>query len=88
TLGQAREDAEAAGTTSLQARIRVMQAEIHAVQDGMWAEALQACQAAIPRLEADNDLEGLADAWLLIGKLHFWSGRRSRRYQAGGRACR
>jgi tetratricopeptide (TPR) repeat protein len=74
TLGQAREDAEAAGTTSLQARIRVMQAEIHAVQDGMWAEALQACQAAIPRLEADNDLEGLADAWLLIGKLHFWSG--------------
>jgi predicted ATPase/DNA-binding SARP family transcriptional activator len=75
TAGQALEAAEAAGAAAAQARIRVLQAEIHGLQDGAWAEALQACQAAIPELEADGDLEGLADAWLMVSKLRFWSGR-------------
>ena len=26
-------------------------------------------------LEADGDLEGLADAWLMVSKLRFWTGR-------------
>ena len=41
----------------------------------MSAEALEACEAVIPVLEAGDDLEGLADAWLLVGKLRLWSGR-------------
>ena len=88
TLGQALETAEAAGATSVHARIRVLQAEIHATQDGTFAEALQACQATIPVLEADDDLEGLADAWLLVGKLRLWSGDdRVRTKQAVERAA-
>ena len=74
TSGQALEAAEAAGSAAAQARIQVLQAEIDAAREGAWAEALQACQAAIPVLEADGNLEGLADAWLIISKLHFWSG--------------
>ena len=74
TLGQAREAAEAAGAMSVQARIRVQLAEIHAIQDGMLAEALQWCEAAIPRLEAGGDLDGMADAWLLVSKMRLWSG--------------
>jgi predicted ATPase len=73
--GQALEAAEATGAVAAQARIRVLQAEINAVQDGAWAEALQACRAAVPVLEADGDLEGLADAWLMISKPRFWTGR-------------
>jgi tetratricopeptide (TPR) repeat protein len=73
TLGQAREAAEAAGATSVQARIRVLQAEIHVAQGGTLAEALAACEAAMPLLEA-GDLEGMADAWLLVGKLRLWRG--------------
>jgi tetratricopeptide (TPR) repeat protein len=72
--GQALEAAEVAGAACAHARIRVLQAEIHATQDGMWTGALQACEAAIPQLEAGDDLEGLADAWLLVSKLRFWSG--------------
>jgi predicted ATPase/DNA-binding SARP family transcriptional activator len=74
-LGPAVAAAEAAGAAGAQARIRIVQAEIQALQDGRGAEALQTCQAAIPVLETAGDLEGLADAWLLASKLHFWIGR-------------
>jgi hypothetical protein len=31
------------------------------------------CAAAAPVLESERDLEGLAEVWLLVGKLRFWS---------------
>jgi predicted ATPase/DNA-binding SARP family transcriptional activator len=72
TLAEGLQVAAAAGAPSVQARIRVLLAEIHAGEDGKYAEALETCQAAAALLEAENDLEGLADAWLLAGKLRFW----------------
>ncbi len=47
----------------------------HQALEAAVAETLQACEAAIPVLEAGGDLEGLADAWLMVSKLRFWSGR-------------
>jgi tetratricopeptide (TPR) repeat protein len=64
--------AAAAGAPSVQARIQVLLADIHAGQEGRFTEALETCQAAAALLESENDLEGLADAWLLAGKLRFW----------------
>ena len=74
TLAQAREAAEAAGAPAAQARIRVLQAEIYAIQSGEYAGASEECQTAIPLLESEGDLEGMADAWLLAGKLQYWAG--------------
>ena len=39
---------------------------------GPCAEAFQACDAAAAVLESDGDLEGAAEAWLVVGKLRFW----------------
>ena len=39
-----------------------------------YAEALEACEAAAAVLESEGDLEGLAEAWLSVGKLRFWGG--------------
>jgi predicted ATPase len=61
--------AAAAGAPSVQARIRVLLADIHAMQEGKLTEALETCQAAAALLESEGDLEGLADAWLLAGKV-------------------
>ena len=73
TLAQALEAAEAAGAPAAQARIRVLQAEIYAIQSGEYAGASEECQTAIPLLESEGDLEGMADAWLLAGKLQYWA---------------
>ena len=64
--------AAAAGMLAVQARIRVLLAEIHAEQDGRYAEALEECEAAAALLQSEGDSEGLAEAWLLVGKLRFW----------------
>jgi predicted ATPase len=66
--------AAAAGLPALQARIRTLLADIHATQSGPGQEALAECEAAIAVLEAEGDLEGLAEAWRLAGKIRIWLG--------------
>jgi tetratricopeptide (TPR) repeat protein len=62
----------AAGLPAAQARIAVLQADIEASQSGHYRQALDTCAAAAPVLESEGDLEGLAEAWLLAGKVNFW----------------
>jgi predicted ATPase/DNA-binding SARP family transcriptional activator len=71
-LAQGIEAAAAAGLPALQARIRIMQADIQAEQSESYTDALGACAAAAALLESEGDLEGLAEVWLLAGKLRFW----------------
>jgi class 3 adenylate cyclase len=69
--------AAAAGLPALEARIRIRLAEIHALERGLERgieQALAECQAAIAVLEAEGDLEGLAEAWQLAGMTQFWLG--------------
>ena len=68
------EVATAAGAPGLQARIRVLLAEIQNLQGKGNAETLPECEAAIGVLEAAGDLEGSAEAWLLAGKLRVYMG--------------
>src|SRR5262249_33894679 len=56
TLAEALRAAAAAGAPSVQARIRVLLAEIHAVEDGRCAEAIEECEAAAALLESEGDL--------------------------------
>ena len=71
-LAQGAEAAAAAGLPAAQARIAVVQADIEAEQSGHYRQALDTCAAAAPVLESEGDLEGLAEAWLLVGKVHLW----------------
>jgi tetratricopeptide (TPR) repeat protein len=73
-LAQGWEVAATAGLPSVQARIRVLRAEIQAEQSGIRAEAIQACEESAAVLEREGDLEGLAEAWLSAGRLRFWVG--------------
>jgi predicted ATPase/class 3 adenylate cyclase len=73
-LAEGAEAAAAARLPGLQARIRLLRAEIHALQGGPEEEALAECEWATPILEAEGDLEGLAEAWLLAGRLRIWLG--------------
>jgi len=68
TLAQALRAASAAGALAAQARIRVLLAEIHLVEDASAAEALEECEAAAALLDSEDDLEGLAEVWLTVGK--------------------
>jgi non-specific serine/threonine protein kinase len=73
-LSEGLEVAAAAGMPAECARIRVLLAEIsqvHVLPGGSGARALEECQVAITVLDAEGDLGGLAEAWLLIGKLRF-----------------
>jgi predicted ATPase/DNA-binding SARP family transcriptional activator len=74
TLAQGSQVAGTAGLPSVQARIQVLLAEIQALQSGTYAEARQTCEAAAVALESEGDLEGLAEAWVLAGKLRLWDG--------------
>jgi len=88
TLARGAQVAAAAGLPSVQARIRVLQAEIQALtQSGIYIEARQACQAAAALLESEDDLEGAAEAWLSAGKLHFFDGDTQAAEQALQRAA-
>jgi hypothetical protein len=72
------EAAEASGAAAclpaLQARIRIRLAEIHTLQGRPYEELLEECQAATDMLEAEGDLEGLAEAWQLVGTILIWLG--------------
>jgi predicted ATPase/DNA-binding SARP family transcriptional activator len=74
TLAEALRAAAAAGALSMQARIRVLLAEIQVVEDARYAEALEECEAAAALLDSDNDLEGMAEVWLTAGKARFVAG--------------
>ena len=76
-LSEGLEVAEAAGVAAEHARIHVVLSEIyqfHALSGGSSAGALEECKAAIAVLDAEGDLDGLAEAWLLIGRLRFGRG--------------
>ncbi|HEX7267759.1 MAG TPA: AAA family ATPase, partial [Streptosporangiaceae bacterium] len=74
-VSEGAEVAAAAGLAAAQARISVLLAEIHSLQGGPDAEALAECEAATAVLDAEGDLEGLAEAWTLTGRLRFWLGQ-------------
>jgi hypothetical protein len=61
------------GLSSVQARIRVLLAEIRLVEDAGNAEALEECDAAAALLDSEHDLEGLAQVWLTVGKARFYA---------------
>jgi hypothetical protein len=67
TLSQGSQIATAAGLHALQARIQVLQSDIHGMLGGSGLEALGECKAAAAVLDAEGDLEGLAEAWVVIG---------------------
>ena len=61
------------GLSSVQARIRVLLAEIRLVEDAGNAGALEECDAAAALLDSEHDLEGLAQVWLTVGKARFFA---------------
>jgi hypothetical protein len=73
-LAECAEAAAAARLPAPQVRIRVLLADIHASQSGPGQGALAECEAAAAVLEAEGDLEGLAEAWRVAGKIRFWLG--------------
>jgi predicted ATPase/DNA-binding SARP family transcriptional activator len=88
TLADGAQVAAAAGLRSVQARIRVLQAEIQALtQSGIYVEARQACEAAAALLESEGELEGAAEAWLSVGKLRLFDGDTQAAEQALERAA-
>jgi predicted ATPase/DNA-binding SARP family transcriptional activator len=64
--------AETAGLPAERARIVVHMADLDYSRSGR--DALTECEAAAAILESEGDLEGLAEAWLSIGKLRFFLG--------------
>jgi tetratricopeptide (TPR) repeat protein len=66
--------AAAAGAPAVQARIRVLLAGIRNLQGTGEAEALEECEAATAMLHSEGELAGLAEAWILAGRLHFFRG--------------
>jgi class 3 adenylate cyclase/predicted ATPase len=86
-LAEGSEAAAAARLPALQARIGVRLAELHGQLLGDPMEpALAECEAATAILDAEGDLEGLAEAWLLTGMTQFWLGRSPADQQALERA--
>jgi len=73
-LAEGAQVAAAAGLPAVQARIRVLLAEIHTMQGRAFSEAMEECEAATATLDSEGDLEGLAEAWILTGKLRFFRG--------------
>jgi class 3 adenylate cyclase/tetratricopeptide (TPR) repeat protein len=85
-LAEGAEAAAAARLPALRARIRIRLAEIHAMQGGTEEETLEECQEATAILEAEGDLEGLAEAWQLTGMARLWLGDSPADQQAFERA--
>jgi predicted ATPase len=73
-LSEGAQAAAAAGLPAVQARIRLLLAEIHTMLGESLAEALAECEAAAAVLESGGDVAGLAEALLAIGKMLFWRG--------------
>jgi len=74
TLAEGTEAAASAGLAAMEARIRILLAEIRNQRGGPMAAALTECETAIAVLDSEGDLEGLAEAWLLVGRLRFFGG--------------
>jgi predicted ATPase/DNA-binding SARP family transcriptional activator len=71
-LSQGYEAARAAGAPAVQARIRVMLAEVsNARGAAAWDSTAAECEAAAAILESHGDLDGLAEALTVIGMLRF-----------------
>jgi predicted ATPase/DNA-binding XRE family transcriptional regulator len=73
-LSDGLEVAAAAGALADQARLRVQLTELHKrhnLPGGGGTGALEECEAAIAVLNVAGDQQGLAEAWLLVGKLRF-----------------
>ena len=66
--------AAAAGLPAMGARMHVLLAQMRAERGGASVEALQECEAATAILDAEGDLDGLAEAWILAGLLRYWLG--------------
>jgi predicted ATPase len=73
-LTEGAENAAAAGLPAVRARISVQLTDIHTSQGGSLVPALAECEAATAVLDAEGDLEGLAEAWAMIGLLRFMLG--------------
>ena len=73
-LSEGSEVAAAAGAPAVQARIRVLRADIANLQGTGNAETLAECEAAAAVLESEGDLDGLAEALTAAGRLRFWLG--------------
>jgi class 3 adenylate cyclase/tetratricopeptide (TPR) repeat protein len=86
-LTEGAEVAAAAGLPAMQARLKILLAEIQSSLGGVsFAHTLAECEAATAVLDSAHDLEGLAEAWLLTGKLRFWLGEWPADQQAFERA--
>ena len=73
-LAEGAEIAASAGAPAVQARIRVLRADIRNHLGMGHAEALAECEAAAAVLESAGDLGGLAEALTAVGELWFWLG--------------
>jgi predicted ATPase/DNA-binding SARP family transcriptional activator len=66
--------AAAAGAPAIAARIQVLRADVRNYQGTRHADALAECEAAAGVLESGDDLDGLAEALTVVGRLLFWLG--------------
>jgi tetratricopeptide (TPR) repeat protein len=73
-LAEGAEIAAKAGATTVEARSRVLLADVHSFQGRGYAAALAECEQAAAALETADDLEGLAEALTSAGRLRFWLG--------------
>jgi tetratricopeptide (TPR) repeat protein len=85
-LTEGAEVAAAVGLSAERARMGVLLAEIHNLQGRPFSEVMEECKAATAVLDSEGDLEGLAEAWLLVGKLRFFRGEAPADQQAVERA--
>ena len=74
TLSHGCRIATAAGLHAVQARIQVQLTEIHSMLGRTDPLALGQCEAAAAALDAEGDLEGLAEAWIQIGRERLYFG--------------
>jgi predicted ATPase/DNA-binding SARP family transcriptional activator len=86
TLSEGYQIATAARLHAVQARIQVQLSETRAVLSRTGPEALGQCEAAAAVLDAEGDLEGLAEAWAAIGERRLMLGDLSAANEAFERA--
>ena len=73
-LAEAAAAAESARLPALHARAKIQLADIRTMQGASPRDMLTDCQHTAAILESEGDLAGLAEAWLVIGQLHFYLG--------------
>src|SRR5262249_1983514 len=87
TLSQGYQLATAAGLHAVQARIGVQLSGINSTLGRTDPEILEDHEAAAAVLGAEGDLEGLAEAWIEIGRNHLFFGDSSAAIEAYERAA-